>query len=293
MRETGTADSPEQNIILTGLPRGSTTLTCHLLNQVNNVVALHEPLEVGKFIGLSRAEILEGIDAFFAAARQSLLEDGVAPSKVEDGRVPDNPWSDSPEQSGLRGRRTSKGEIRIERALAPDFRLVIKHPAMFTALLPDLVDRWRCFAVIRNPLGVLLSWASLPSLPVHKGRARMAEVYDDELRVALDAIPDVLERRLHLLNWAFARYRDTLPVHQVIRYEDTIATGGRSLVVVDSGAAALKQSLASKNTNPLYDRAVVESTAACLIERGGAYEHWYSRQDIENLSVSLLGGASR
>lgn len=44
MRTTGTENSAKQDIILTGLPRGSTTLTCHLLNQVTDVVALHQPL---------------------------------------------------------------------------------------------------------------------------------------------------------------------------------------------------------------------------------------------------------
>lgn len=114
MRTNGTENSARQDIILTGLPRGITTLTCHLLNQVTDGVALHEPLAVGDFMGLSRAQTLEAIEAFFVSARQSLLAHGIAPSKVEDGRVPDNPWSDSPDPVGARSNRVLRGEVRVE-----------------------------------------------------------------------------------------------------------------------------------------------------------------------------------
>ena len=39
----------ERNIVLTGLGRSGTTLTCHLLNKLPDTVALAEPIAPGKF----------------------------------------------------------------------------------------------------------------------------------------------------------------------------------------------------------------------------------------------------
>jgi len=279
------------NIILTGFVRGGTTLSCHLLNLVPDVVALHEPLQLGTFIGLERSEIMSGIGEFFRSARRSLIEHGTAPSKVEDGRVPDNPWSDARDPDGQRIQRVSKGEVRIDRPLGHRFRLAIKHPAMFTAVLPDLAEHWPCYAIVRNPLGVLLSWESIPQMNVFSGRMPMAENFSPSLRSNLDAIADPLERRLHLLDWALNQYRSVLPRHCVIRYEDIVATGGRALAVVEPAAAGLNEPLASKNANPIYNRDAVHRIAAALIGRGG-WEPWYSRHDIETLAATLLGEES-
>ena len=60
------------NIVLTGIPRSGTTLTCHLLNKVPNVVALFEPMLWG---GVSdptnHRTICDSIDRFFQQTRES------------------------------------------------------------------------------------------------------------------------------------------------------------------------------------------------------------------------------
>ena len=59
-------------------------------------------------------------------------------------------------------------EVR-DRHLTPGFDLVVKHNALFTALLPDLLSAFPVYGIVRNPLAVLASWNAV-NLPVKQGR---------------------------------------------------------------------------------------------------------------------------
>src|SRR5689334_16285425 len=39
----------DRDVLVTGLPRSGTTLTCHLLQKLPDTVALHEPMDFHKF----------------------------------------------------------------------------------------------------------------------------------------------------------------------------------------------------------------------------------------------------
>ena len=58
-------------------------------------------------------------------------------------------------------------EVR-DRHLTPGFDLVVKHNALFTALLPDLLSAFPVYGIVRNPLAVLASWNAV-NLPVKQG----------------------------------------------------------------------------------------------------------------------------
>jgi len=75
------------NIILTGLPRSGTTLTCHLLNKVNNTVALHEPMTGSFAKGTTKQQICAEISEFFASSRKSILQNKKVLTKHASGRV--------------------------------------------------------------------------------------------------------------------------------------------------------------------------------------------------------------
>src|SRR5262245_44435543 len=133
---------PRNDILLTGLPRSGSTLTCHLLSSLPNVVALHEPMKVMEFAGKSPEEILGMIDAFLVNNRQTLLSEGLAESKNVGGKVPDNPIASQFSEHGLRKSIAERGTIAVEKSLAPGFMLAIKHNAAFAALLEKLVERY-------------------------------------------------------------------------------------------------------------------------------------------------------
>lgn len=275
-----------RNVIITGVARGGTTLSCNLLNLLPDVVALHEPLDVLKFGNLKDDEIILRIDEFVTEQRKSLLSNGTAKSKSFNGRVPQNHLDDALDRvTGQRRRLINGDEIKCEKPLSDAFTLCIKHPMLFTALLDRLVGRYECFAIIRNPLSVLMSWETA-GMAVSDGWAPAAENVDPVLAAVLAAAGGPLDRKLLLLSWIFDRYK-MLPPDQIIRYEDIVATGGRALASISGAAADLDQNLETRNAR----HASAESFgryASLLISFAGAYLDFYSAADIGGL---LQGGA--
>jgi len=274
------------DIILTGIARSGTTLSCSLLNTLPQCVALHEPMNPAELVGLDIPEaFMARIDSFFATQRASLLGSGTAVSKAREGRVPDNPFGSAPTTDGLRPSTVKNQEVHFGKQLRPDFRLVMKHPNVFTATLSVLQARYPCYALVRNPLAVLLSWQSIQA-PVNDGRLPFGEAFDAELKSDLAAEPDRLGRQLIILRWYYSRYATLLPRDHVIRYEDLVSSGGRALAVIDPAAAALVAPLESRNTSTLYDAGLVCQLAGRLLEDESIYGSFYGASDVETLRAA-------
>ena len=273
--------------LLTGLPRGGTTLACRLFNELSDVVALVEPMDVSKFTKLSpRAAILDAIEQFANEQRMSLMANGLAISRHVGGTVTDNLFAPVCELDGLRRFHATHGMVNFGKALSSEFTLIIKHPAAFTALLGDLVKRFRCYAIIRNPLAVLASW-NTTNMPVRNGHAPAAEQHDPDLKRALEKIDDRFDRQLFLLSWYLNQYQKHLPTNHMIRYEDVINSGGSALSVVKSSAVLLNESLTNSNQNPVYDKETTLLLGEKLLTTEGNYWNFYSRDEIQKLMGRL------
>jgi hypothetical protein len=274
------------DVILTGLPRAGTTLTCELLNAVPDTVALDEPMDWRCYAGdvapggLPAADACANIGRFLAQTRSTLLSRGTAVSKHVDGRVLGKKISDAGSASGVRVGLAERGEIVVGKALSTDFRLVVKQVAGFAALLEPLRDRFPVFAVIRNPLSVLTSWQTVP-LPIRHGHVVIGEALDTGLARSLSVIDDRLERQLYLLAWFFARFCDLLPPDAIIRYEDMVASGGRALRRVSPGAQSLDVALESRNQH--YDPGVIAVLGSRLLEVDGPWWRFYPPASVEEL----------
>ncbi len=255
------------DVILTGIPRSGTTLACLLLSQIPDFVALNETASYKSY-----SSALRGVPEFYQQTRESILKRGVAVARAVDGKMTDNHFSN---EKGGRKKLVKKQEIRIEKELHHDFKLGVKHNALFTILLSDLVKDYPVFAFIRNPLSVLGSWNSL-ALPASKGQVRAAQWLYPQLDQELSRIPDVYDKQLHILNWYFERYL-SLPSEQVIKYESIIETDGKALSVIDSGAIKLGKELSSKNKNKVYDQAVMAKLGERLINRDHACWEFYDK----------------
>jgi hypothetical protein len=281
------------DIILTGIARSGTTLTCFLLNKLPQAVALHEPMNPADLVGLGYPEqYLERVTAFFSTQRSSLLEAGTAISKARDGRVPENPFGVAVGESGLRASTVGSESVAFGKELQTGFRLVVKHPNVFTATLPALLTRFPCFAVIRNPLAVLLSWQTIQA-PVNRGRLPFGEAFDPALEAALADESDRVARQLVILRWYFSRYASMLPRDHVLRYEEIVASGGRVLAVIDPDAASLGEPLESRNRSALYDADLVNGLAERLLADEGIYDAFYPRSAVESLRDEWLGCGPR
>jgi hypothetical protein len=263
-----------QNIILTGPPRSGTTLSCFLLNQLPNTIALHEPMNLGMF--QSQEQGLEETQQFFAAMRQSLLTEGKALSKVKAGAIPSNPFGKA--EQGKRASTVKKDWIHFDKPLQPDFTLIIKQNAHFTFLLEPLNLLYPLYTIIRNPVSTIASWNTIQA-PVSKGNLTVLKGLRPALFEELERIPDLLDRQVRLLHELYLPYR-LLQKEQVIRYEDIVESNGAELNKIAPGPAAIDHPLESKNRNKLYDESLRSAILERLIRFGGCYLDHYNEAEL-------------
>lgn len=278
-----------RNIVLTGPPRGGTTLACWLLNKVPNTLALVEPIRPFGFVDpkADAETIRDAMTRFFNRQRRTAQEQGIAKSKNVGGLVLSDPYASSKSGDGLRYQRaqegTELGDVEVgDQVLNPGFWLVVKDPATLSALLPALVDRFPCYAVIRNPLAILASWETV-NHAARDGHSPVSERFDEDLKEELAATPDRRSRQLRLLDWWFSRFRDHLADDRVIRYEDVVASDGKALAAINPAARTLDESIESKNLNPLYGRREAWAFGEALLASEGAYWDFYGREEVEAL----------
>ena len=275
-----------RNIVLTGLPRAGTTLTCNLLNSSPDIVALFEPMQVELLVpGEAGADQVEG---FFQQSRQSLLSDGEAYSQHVDGKIPDNPFCSIQTEDGRREHQAVRGVVKIDKQLDADFVLAIKHNGAFSALLPLLSRRMECFGFVRNPVSVLGSWSSI-DLPVSHGRIPAAERLDAGLRHGLDAEPDLLARQLMIIDWIFQRFATCLDRRSVLRYEELVSSNGQALANM-LGIQMPERALQSRNSSARYRSEQAVRWADALRRHGGAWREWYTVAEIVGAVEQLVRG---
>lgn len=284
-------EARDRNIVLTGPGRSGTTLTCFLLNKLPDTVALSEPIAPGKYANRmpDYEAVADGIEEYYRDMRKMALTQGLVISKHSGGMVPDNSKG---MKDGVRQRIVDKGEIPVRKELEPDFYLAIKQPGMFTALLPTLAKRFPSFAIIRNPLAIMLSTSTLQKPNNRRGKSRSAKVtYDPQLGERLEENKkegaDKIGLRLLRFHHAFERYHQSLPESHIIRYEDICSSRGKALRVIVPSAEGLDEPLENKNLNPLYPRDKVFQFGERLLESEGAYWNFYSRQEVEEIMNGL------
>jgi hypothetical protein len=268
------------NIILTGLPRSGTTLSCHLLNKLDNSVVLNEPV-----IAIDSIETAcQQITAFFEHNRQSILNQKQAMCFHVNDTVPDNIFGQHRNEQGLRIKlQTINREVMtITKNLTTDFTLCIKDNAKFSIVLDKLINDFACYAIIRNPLAVLASWNSVQA-PVNTGYINAAEKLEPVLFKKLQAIPDKIDRQLMLLAWFFNQYNSILPKSHIIYYEDIINSSGKALTLIIPSANQLSDPLANKNANELYDKQLMHILAKKLLATDAIYWDFYNKDDVLSL----------
>lgn len=182
--------------LLSGIPRSGTSLCCRLAGGLPDLVALSEPLRPHR-------QMVDCSDPHDACTRIEILVEQIragirterrAPSIQFGSHLDDNlAGSGRADTTGLRRLRAEWGEIPIDKPLSARFELLVKHNALFAALLPRLAVSFPFLALVRNPLVVLASWQTV-DLPIHRGRIPVGERFDPELCRALDREPEPLRR---------------------------------------------------------------------------------------------------
>jgi hypothetical protein len=303
MRESAAARN-RHNIVLTGPVRGGTTLSVYLLGKVRNTIALNEPMLPGKLYRLmpDKDAICEGIEKFYRRTRRRVRTERKAVSKHIGGKLTDASYGE-PNAIGKRESLLEKGVVSIDKEVAEDFDLVVKHPGTFTALLPQLKHRFPCYAVVRNPLSIIASRLSIGQQPdastdgksgphtfrdPSSRRINSARMFDEELRRQIAPVTaGTFEWMLKMLDWACEMYRRELPEENIVRYEDIIDSGGKALSAVVPAAEELDEPLENMNLNPIYDRRMMVEVGERLLRSEGAYWHFYTRESVKDLLTEI------
>lgn len=214
-----------KKFLLTGIPRSGTTLSCKILNALENTIALHEPLNPGSFKSETSSnailEVIKCIDAIEdKLINGEAFEHGNAQSLVLDNPIEVN------RSGNLRRLKAKRGLLTLPPQPAT-LNLVIKQNALFASLIHEAVNYFHVVSVVRNPVDVLLSWMNV-DLPINKGRIPGGEKFCNKLKVALDSEPDVLKRQIYIYGWFINRF--TNYANSLIKYEDIVESNGNALI---------------------------------------------------------------
>ena len=283
----GTPQHTSRTWLLTGIPRSGSSLCCRLADKLPGIVGLSEP--IGRDLSSSAVDAETAcmlIERFVERTRARAVAEGIVPTVHVDGRLDDDRVDGEAGDDGLRRRRGEQGEIAVTAPLTPGFGLLVKHNALFAALLPQLALRFDCLAIVRNPLAVLASWQTV-DLPIARGRIPAGEQFDDALRATLDAEPDRLRRQVAVLNWFFRQYDAHLATRQIIRYEELIDSGGAVLHHALGVARAPLEALVSRNDNQAYANADAERLLRALLDWGGAWSAFYAASDLTVVAEAM------
>ena len=282
--------------LLSGIPRSGTSLCCRLAGELPDTVALSEPIRRKAFEGMDGPHEMDSpgnacacIEDFVKQTRVRILAERRAPSIQVEGRLDDNRVASKHADAGLRQLKGEWGEIAIDKPLSARFTLLIKHNALFAALLPRLTESFSCLALVRNPLSVLASWQTV-NLPVHRGRIPAGEQFDLQLHRTLEQEPKVLRRQIIVLNWFFAQYQAHLTPENIIRYEDLVGSGGLALFRRLGYARARPVVLKSRNDNAPYDKTMIDTLLKAVLETDGIWTRFYSPADCEQVVDRIRHG---
>jgi hypothetical protein len=219
--------------LLTGIPRSGTTLSCKLLNNLSDVIALHEPIQP---VTLPIKNSLSHLNNRLLKIREEIEQKQEVESGDKDSLDITNPVGDEV-VNGVRQVIAQRGLVKIEKPVNHSFHLVVKQNAMFTALLADIIEIYPIVSVVRNPVDVLLSWLTV-DLPINRGRVPGGERFDTVLRAELDTLPNRIDRQWSIYNWFVQGFLNAKTKGLVIvRYEDIILSQGACLQEVFSDKA--------------------------------------------------------
>ncbi len=274
------------NILLTGIPRSGTTLACQLLCDFSQTIALNEPMDKDQFENAKSAQ--ENIRRKFQAFRKSLLLNGTAIARTNQGKITDNAYSSD---TNKREKVIERSPIVFEKKLDRDFTLIMKHNAEFSLLLPCIAKEFTTYAIIRNPLAILASWTSV-DLPVSKGKVAKSAQLNPAFHEALNAIgEDILQRQIFILSWYFGQYKE-LEDGQIIRYEQLIESPLKTLSTLAKGEPNPSfLSLKNKNSSDLYNKTQVIKMGETLLNSEGNFWNYYTKEEVIQLLQKIKSDA--
>ena len=212
------------DLILTGVPRSGTSLAAAIIDQAPDCLCLSEP---DRHVDLMREaasadDFVARLSQEFDAIRRAILAGG----SVHDRRLADGAPITNYFTEPLPDRR--RVAVFVTRditrpGLSTDFVLGVKHNALYSAVLPEIIRsfRFRVVAIIRDPVALVMSWRSL-DLPISRGRLPAGERFWPELGSLCQAELELTEKQIRICDLLFRRFLRWAGRIEVLRYEEFI-----------------------------------------------------------------------
>lgn len=257
----------KKNLIVTGIPRGGTTLTTSLLNSLSNAICLSEPDWHIPWISDSADDkvFVERLIQDFVENRIKVLNKlPILDRRSEDGKSVTNYYVRDP-----------NGKVELAYAVKPvvfpfkddQFILGMKHNAHYTAVLPQLIDSnfFSIIAVVRNPISTILSWRSL-DLPISRGRLPAGERFWTELKNITESNEDLLTIQVKIYDLFCKRYLELKNEIHLLKYEDIILNPSLMEQLTGLKYESNVIEIKSQNRNKVYDFNIVDEIRNSIIK---------------------------
>ena len=261
-----------RDVILTGVPRSGTTLSCLLLSNVPNSIALNEAANFGHV--QSAEDVMTVVEKFFKDTRKSLVQKSQAIARATEEGLSDNNFSSQKSREKI----VTKRMVQFDRKFSNDCTIILKHNAIFTMMAKPLLAKYEYYAIIRNPASILGSWNSV-DVPVSRGRVRRSRQLNPSFHAGLNDLDNKGDKQLFILDWYFKTYGQ-LPIQNVIKYEDIISTGGAALNCILKDTGKYATTLKSRNTSRLYNKSTNKELFQKLLDSDNSCWNFYSKEEV-------------
>jgi len=213
------------NLIITGLPRSGTTLAAAVIDQAPDTLCLSEPNGHVDLMSsaASPEDFVTKLCQEFDAVRRIILGGGsVLDRRRADGAPITNYFSD-PLPDGRREAVLTTCAV-TRSGLSADFMLGVKHNALYSAVLPEIVQsgRFRVITIVRDPVPVLMSWQTI-DVPISRGRLPAGERFWPELAALGTADIDLTDKQIGICDLLLCRFAQLAGRIAVIPYEAFVA----------------------------------------------------------------------
>lgn len=212
-----------KDIIITGIPRGGTTLATALLDNLEDVICLSEPSWQNKwFKNIKDINVLKNLVAHdFKKIRKQIIDGSpIKDIRNKDGTPITNYFNAN--SSGQRINVSEQHEV-IFQVKDENFLLGMKHNAHYTSILPQLIETnlYSIIAIVRHPVPTILSWKSL-NLPISHGRLPAGEKHWKELRNITRSKDKSLLQLIRIYDLFCQRYLELSKDIHLLKYEEII-----------------------------------------------------------------------